>query len=88
MDIINLSVCPSVSETAYLFFLKLCMKFGVNKVKKRHGRNFGKNPVIKGALMSKYGVFGHFLLNWSLKVIFCMVLEEDNLDLKFIMGLN
>ena len=49
------SVCPSlnISETAHLFFLKFCMKLGINKVK---NVNWG----IKGDEVSKFLVLGIF----------------------------
>ena len=44
------SVSPSlnISKTAHSIFLKLCMKLGVNKVKKVTRPEFGKKILIRG----------------------------------------
>ena len=54
ITLVCLSVCPSVcpssniSETAHQFFLKLCMKLGVNKIKKVTWQGFRKKNLIQG----------------------------------------
>ena len=75
--VVRVSVCPcvclllNISETAHSFFLKLCMKLQVSKVKKVTRRKFWRkklNLKIKGDWVSKILVFWHFLVDRSLKL--------------------